>query len=145
LRGELWFALLPQRVREAVGHAVLGKARTVQVVRLEELMCAVTGLNPQYRPVQAEFLRATISRADAGLDWDWTKKQPADAAALSPVKLLQKFRAGILAHFVRQGIRAPGVIEFGEELQRRRVAAAQREEAKRQAEAQVTRRRRDAA
>jgi hypothetical protein len=144
LRSECWFALLPARVRESVGHAVLGKMRTVQVERLEQLMRAVTGLDPQYRSVHAEFLKATISRADAGLDWDWTKKQAADCTAISPVQLLQRFRAGILVHFVRQGVSAPGVTEFAENLQRGRVAAARREEAKR-AEAQILERRRTAA
>jgi hypothetical protein len=145
LRGERWFGLLPPRVQEAVGHAVLGKMRTVQVQRLEELMGAATGLDPQYRPVHGEFLKATISGADARLDWDWAKKQPADAAALSPAQLLHKFRVGILFRFVQQGVSAPGVIEFAENLRRRRVAAARREETKRQAEEQILKRRRTAA
>jgi hypothetical protein len=145
VRSECWFALLPARVQEAIGHAVLGKRRTVQVERLEELMRAVIGLNPQYRSVHVEFLKATISRADAGLNWDSGKRQPTDAAALSPVQLLQKFRIGILAHFVQQGVSAPGVTEFAENLQRGRVAAARREEAKRQAEEQIHEIRRTAA
>jgi hypothetical protein len=121
------------------------KQRTVQVQRLQELMRAAAGLDPQYRSVHAEILHATISRADAGLDWDFAKMQRADAEALSPVKLLEKFRAGILTHFVRQGVHAPGVIEFAERLQRGRVAAARREEAKRQAKEQILNRRRTAA
>jgi hypothetical protein len=145
VRSECWFALLPARVQEAIGHAVLGKRRTVQVERLEELMRAVMGLNPQYRSVHVEFLKATLCRADAGLNWDWAKKQPADAAALSPVRLLHKFRIGILVHFLHQGISAPGVTEFAESLQRGRVAAARREEAKRQAVEQILKIRRTAA
>ena len=145
VRSECWFALLPARVQEAIGHAVLGKRHTIQVERLEELMRAVIGLNQQYRSVHVEFLKATVSRADAGLDWDWAKKQPADAAALSPVQLLHKFRIGILVHFVQQGVSAPGVTEFAENLQRRRVAAARREVARRQAEEQILKIRRTAA
>jgi hypothetical protein len=145
LKSEPWFGFLPPRVQDAVGHAVLGKQRTVQVDRLEELMRAATGLNPQYRPVDAEFMKVTVSRADAGLDWDFAKKQRADAAALSPVQLLHKFRVGILAHFVHQGVDAPGVSEFAENLRRGRVAAARREEARRQAEEQILDRRRPAA
>jgi hypothetical protein len=145
LKSEPWFGLLPPRVQDAVGHAVLGKQRTVQVERLEELMRAATGLNPQYQPVQAEILHAAVSRADAGLDWDFAKKQPTDAVALSPVQLLHKFRVGILAHFLRESVHAPGVSEFAENLQRRRVAAARLEEAKRQAKEQVLNRRRSAA
>jgi Bifunctional DNA primase/polymerase, N-terminal/Primase C terminal 2 (PriCT-2) len=145
LKSERWFDLLPPRVQDAVGHAVLGKQRTVQVEKLEELMRAATGLDPQYRSVHAEILHATVSRADAGLDWDFAKKRRADAAALSPVLLLRKFRAGILAHFVRHGVEAPGVSEFAESLQRGRVATAQQEEARRQAEEQILNRRRTAA
>jgi hypothetical protein len=145
IRSEPWFGLLPLRVQRAVGHVVLGKQRTVQVARLEELMRAVTGVNPQYRPVHSEFLRATISGADARLDWDWAKKQPADAAAISPVQLLQRFHAGILFRFVQQGVSAPGVIRFAENLQRGRVAKARRDEARRQAEEQIPKGRRTAA
>jgi hypothetical protein len=145
LRGQSWFGLLPPRVQQAVGHAVLGKQRTVQIERLEELMRAVTGFDPQYRPVHDEFLKTTISGADAGLDRDWAKKQPANASALSPIQLLHKFRAGILFQFVRQGVSAPGVIEFAENLQRRRVAEARREQARRQADEQIPKRRRTAA
>jgi hypothetical protein len=145
LRSEPWFALLPPRVQDAVGHAVLGKQRTVQVARLEELMRAVTGLDPRYQAVDAEFMKGTVSRADAGLDWDFAKKRRADAAALSPVQLLHKFRVGILVHFLRESVHAPGVSEFAENLQRRRVAAARREEAKRQAKEEILDRRRTAA
>jgi len=145
LKGERWFTLLPERVQAAVDHAVLDKKSTVQVARLEELMRAATGLNPQYGLVHPEFLQATIARADAGLDWDFTNKQSADAAALSPVRLLHKFRVGILARFVQQGVSAPGVAEFAENLQRGRVAAARRAEAKRQAEEHILKRRRTAA
>src|SRR5262249_25609646 len=145
LKRERWFDLLPPRVQQAVAHAVLGKQHTVQVQRLEELMRAAIGDDPQYQPVDEEFLKAAISRADAGLDWDWSKKQPADATALSPVQLLHKFRTGILAQFVRQDVRAPGVIEFAEGLQRGRVAKARRDEARRQAEEQIPKGRRTAA
>ena len=68
-------------------------------------------------------MKATVSSADAGLDWDFPKKQRANAAAFSPVLLLRKFRVRILAHFVHQGVDAPGVSEFAENLQRGRVAA----------------------
>jgi hypothetical protein len=56
-----------------------------------------------------------------------------------------KFRIGILARFDRHGVEAPGVSEFAENLQRGRVAAARREEAKRKAEQQILNRRKTAA
>jgi hypothetical protein len=108
-------------------------------------MRAAIGLDPQYRPVHGEFLKATISRADARLDWDRAKKQPTDAAALSPIQLLERFRVGILFCFVQQDVSAPGVTEFAENLQRGRVAAARREEARRQAEELIPKKRRTAA
>jgi hypothetical protein len=145
LKRERWFDLLPPRVQQAVAHAVLGKQRTVQVQRLEELMRAAMGDDPQYQPVDEEFLKATISTADAGLDWDWSKKRSTDAASQSPVQLLHKFRTGILFRFVRDGVSAPGVIAFAEGLQRSRVAKERRDEARRQAEEQIQKGRRTAA